>query len=141
MRAWLIGLAAILVVAVVAVWQVPQYLDWNRYRATLEALASTTLGRPVTIHGPITLNLLPQPVLTAAQVSIGGDAAADVSIRVEALRMRVALWPLLGGGSTRVSWCCADLTCLCRGLPSPLRCGGARRRGSPLSPRGSKMAD
>ena len=97
MRAWLIGLAAILVVAVVAVWQVPQYLDWNRYRATLEALASTTLGRPVTIHGPITLNLLPQPVLTAAQVSIGGDAAADVSIRVEALRIRVALWPLLGG--------------------------------------------
>jgi hypothetical protein len=97
MRAWLIGLAAILVVAVVAVWQVPHYLDWNRYRATLEALASTTLGRPVTIHGPITLNLLPQPVLTAAQVSIGGDAAADVSIRVEALRIRVALWPLLGG--------------------------------------------
>jgi hypothetical protein len=95
--AWLIGLAAILVVSVVAVWQVPQYLDWNRYRATLEALASTTLGRPVTIHGPITLNLLPQPVLTAAQVSIGGDAAADVSIRVEALRLRVALWPLLGG--------------------------------------------
>ncbi len=97
MRAWLIGLAAILVLAIVAVWQVPQYLDWNRYRATLEALASTTLGRPVTIHGPITLNLLPQPVLTAAQVSIGGDAAADVSIRVEALRLRVALWPLLGG--------------------------------------------
>jgi hypothetical protein len=97
MRTWLIGLAAVLVVAVVAVWQVPQYLDWNRYRATLEALASTTLGRPVTIHGPITLNLLPQPVLTAAQVSIGGDAAADVSIRVEALRIRVALWPLLGG--------------------------------------------
>ena len=97
MRAWLIGLAAILVVAIVAVWQVPQYLDWNRYRATLEVLASTTLGRPVTIHGPITLNLLPQPVLTAAQVSIGGDAASDVSIRVEALRLRVALWPLLGG--------------------------------------------
>jgi hypothetical protein len=97
MRTWLIGLAAVLVVTVVAVWQVPQYLDWNRYRATLEALASTTLGRPVTIHGPITLNLLPQPVLTAAQVSIGGDAAADVSIRVEALRIRVALWPLLGG--------------------------------------------
>ena len=62
-RTWLIGLAAILVVAVVAVWQVPQYLDWNRYRATLEALATTTLGRPVTIHGPITLNLLP-PMLT-----------------------------------------------------------------------------
>ncbi len=97
MRAWLIGLAAILVVAIVAVWQVPQYLDWNRYRATLEVLASTTLGRPVTIHGPITLSLLPQPVLTAAQVSIGGDAASDVSIRVEALRLRVALWPLLGG--------------------------------------------
>ena len=94
---WLVGLAVILVLVVVAAWQVPQYLDWNRYHATLEALASKTLGQPVTIHGPITLNLLPQPMLTAAQVNIGGDTPGDASIRVEALRLRVALWPLLGG--------------------------------------------
>ncbi len=80
-----------------AVWQVPQWLDWTRYRATIEVLASATLGQPVTISGPIALTLLPQPVLTASQVNVGGTGAADVSIHVEALRLRVALWPLLGG--------------------------------------------
>ena len=120
----------------------PQYLDWNRYRATIEVLASTTLGQPVTIHGPITLNLLPQPVLTAAQVSIGGDAAADVSIRVEALRLRVALWPLLGGRvdarelvlrgpDLRMPWPAEP------GCAAAAPAGLARR----LLPRGSRMAD
>ena len=75
----------------------PQWLDWTRYRATIEVLASATLGQPVTIQGPITLTLLPQPVLTAAQVNVGGTEPADLSIHVDALRLRVALWPLIGG--------------------------------------------
>jgi hypothetical protein len=80
-----------------AVWQVPQWLDWTRYRATLEALATATLGQPVTINGPISLSLLPEPELTAASVNVGGGGPAEPSIRVEALRLRVALWPLIGG--------------------------------------------
>ncbi len=80
-----------------AVWQVPQWLDWTRYRTTIEVLATATLGEPVTISGPISLTLLPQPELTAAQVNIGGDRPADLSIRVQALRLRTAFWPLLGG--------------------------------------------
>ena len=80
-----------------AVWQVPQWLDWTRYRSTIEVLASATLGQPVTIQGPITLTLLPEPVLTAAQVNVGGTGATDMSIHVDALRLRVALGPLLRG--------------------------------------------
>jgi hypothetical protein len=83
--------------ALLAAWQVPQWLDWTRYRATIEVLASATLGQPVTIRGPIALTLLPQPVLTAAQVNIGGSEPTNLSIRVDALRLRVALWPLIGG--------------------------------------------
>jgi hypothetical protein len=91
------ALAAIAALLLLAVWQVPQWLDWTRYRATIEVLATTTLGQPVTISGPISLTLLPQPVLTAEQVSVGGDGSANLSIRVEALRLRVALWPLIRG--------------------------------------------
>ncbi len=83
--------------ALLAAWLVPQWLDWTRYRATIEVLASATLGQPVTIQGPITLTLLPQPVLTAARVSVGGSGPTDLSIHVDALRLRVALWPLIGG--------------------------------------------
>ena len=94
---WLIGFAGLLLLAVLTVWQVPQWLDWTRYRGTIEVLAATMLGRPVAIHGPIALTVLPEPLLTATQVDIGTGHAADISVHVKALRLRVALWPLLAG--------------------------------------------
>jgi AsmA-like C-terminal region/AsmA family len=97
LRISLLALAALAALALLAVWLVPQWLNWTRYRATIEVLASATLGQPVTIQGPITLTLLPQPVLTAAQVNVGGTGSTDMSIHVDALRLRVALWPLIGG--------------------------------------------
>ena len=97
LRRSLVALAAVALLALLAVWQVPQWLDWTRYRATIEVLASATLGQPVTIQGPITLTLLPQPILTAAQVNVGGTGATDMSIHVDALRLRVALGPLIRG--------------------------------------------
>jgi len=84
-------------VLLLGVWQVPQWLDWTRYRTTIEALATATLGQPVSISGPISLTLLPEPELTAARVNVGTGGAEDLSIHVEALRLRVALWPLIGG--------------------------------------------
>ena len=97
LRILLAALALAASLALLAVWQVPQWLDWTRYRATIEVLASATLGQPVTIEGPISLTLLPQPVLTAAQVSVGEPGDTALSIRVDALRLRVALWPLVRG--------------------------------------------
>jgi hypothetical protein len=89
-----VGAAAMLLLAI---WQVPQWLDWARYRTTIEVLASATLGQPVTIHGPISLTLLPQTVLTAEQVKVGGGEPNALSIHVQSLRLRIALMPLLGG--------------------------------------------
>ena len=95
-RIWLFGFAGFLVLVVLAVWQVPQWLDWSRYRSTIEAIASATLGRHVSIEGPIGLTLLPEPILTATKVDIG-EGTSDLSLHVKALRLRVALWPLLEG--------------------------------------------
>ena len=96
-RTLLAGFSTVASLALLAAWLVPQWLDWTRYRATIEVLASATLGQPVTIEGPITLALLPQPVLTAAQVHVGGSGPTALSIHVDALRLRVALWALFGG--------------------------------------------
>jgi hypothetical protein len=93
---WLFGFAGLLVLAVLAIWQVPHWLDWGRYRSTIEGVASAKLGRHVSIEGPIGLTLLPEPVLTATNVDIG-EGTADLSLHVKALRLRVALWPLLAG--------------------------------------------
>jgi AsmA family len=89
------ALLVFIVVGTLAVWQVPQWLDWTRYRSQLAILASATLSRPVSINGPISLTLLPQPTLIAAEVAVGGDDS--VAVHVDALRLRVALWPLLAG--------------------------------------------
>ena len=76
-RLLLAALAALIALALLAAWQIPGRLDWNRYRGTIEALASVTLGRPVTIAGPITLSLLPETEITAADVVVAGDAPGE----------------------------------------------------------------
>ena len=92
-----ISVAAVLLLALLAAWQVPGRLDWNRYRGTIESLASSTLGRPVTIAGKITLSLLPETELTAADVVVGDETGSTPAFTVKALRLRVAPLPLLSG--------------------------------------------
>jgi uncharacterized protein involved in outer membrane biogenesis len=89
------------------VWLVPGMLDWNRYRDGIAALATQQLGRPVHIRGAVSLQLFPQPILTAADVSVNDAAggqptgaprdAQTVVLSARALRLRVALGPLLAG--------------------------------------------
>ena len=81
---------------VLGLWAGPHLLNWERYRGTLAALASDRLGRPVTLDGAITLTLLPQPRVEAAQVVIG-PGSDGVSVTARALRLRLALAPLLRG--------------------------------------------
>jgi uncharacterized protein involved in outer membrane biogenesis len=85
--------------ALLAAWVVPGLLDWTRYRTTIESLASSTIGHPVRIDGPISLSLLPETVLSADRVrvvSTTGESASP-AVSIDALRVRVALGPLLRG--------------------------------------------
>jgi hypothetical protein len=90
----LAALAALFGLIALAAWFVPPLLDWTRYRGEIVALASGTLGRSVRIDGPISLTLLPEPVLTAATISVD---EGEAKISVKTLRLRVAFWPLLRG--------------------------------------------
>ncbi len=93
-----------LALLVAGVWLVPGMLDWNRYRDGIAALVSQQVGRPVRIGGGVSLQLLPQPILTADDVSIEAGVTDEHSVAVDeghlhakALRLRVALGPLLAG--------------------------------------------
>src|SRR5919199_6171583 len=91
--------AALLLLAALlgaGLWVGLRLLDWESYRTQLEELASFRLGRPVTLGGPITLTLLPQPRVEAADVAIG--AADDgVTVTARAMRLRLDLGGLIAG--------------------------------------------
>lgn len=73
----------------------PYVIDWTAYRDTFERGASDYIGRPVTIAGKASVRLLPTPVLSFTNISIGDEAAPDVEM--ERFRAEVELAPLLKG--------------------------------------------
>ena len=91
---WFRWLIAALAALVAAAWAVPSVLDWNRYRADIAGLASEVLRRDVRIDGAVALVLLPEPVLTASNVTIDGGG---VAVAARELRLRVGLWSLVAG--------------------------------------------
>src|ERR1700758_305238 len=91
-----IAAAALLALLLGAAWVVPQHLDWDRTRGTLAGFASQVLGRKVRIEGHVSLNLLPNPTLTANGISVA-DTGDGIAISAAALRLQVALPALLRG--------------------------------------------
>ncbi len=89
-------LSLLLVAVLAAAWLVPPLLDLNGARGRLATLAGDRLGGSVRIDGPIALRLLPEPILTAAGVSLASPNAG-AGITVAEMRLRVALGPLLAG--------------------------------------------
>ncbi|MES2712594.1 MAG: hypothetical protein V4653_13505, partial [Pseudomonadota bacterium] len=87
-------LAAVL--ALLALWLAPRAIDWEGQRDRIAALASRELGRPVVISGPLRLTLLPQPMIEASDVVVGG-APDDIGVAARALRVTLALPALMIG--------------------------------------------
>jgi hypothetical protein len=95
-RTLLIVLALLVGGGAAAAWFVPPQLDLNAYRGEIAELASARLGRDVRIGGKIRFRLLPEPTVTASDVSLGGTGGG-VRVTASQLRLRVALAPLLSG--------------------------------------------
>ena len=92
----LFTLCVVLVLAALAAaWLVVPRLDPDLFRSELTEVASARLGRSVRIDGPIHLDLLPEPTLTADNVRLGSDQG--MSITAAEMRLRVALGPLVEG--------------------------------------------
>jgi hypothetical protein len=89
-------LLGLLVLAAAVIWVLPGLLDWSSYRATIAAYAANQLGRPVRIDGPISVTLLPAPLVTAGQVRLG-DPGDGIALAAPTLRLRLAFAPLLLG--------------------------------------------
>lgn len=77
MRLILTGLAAAIVLALIAALVGPHFVDWSAHRGAIEARLSQALGAPVRLEAPIEVRLLPSPRLSARGVAVGaGEGGA-----------------------------------------------------------------
>jgi AsmA protein len=95
----LIGLVAIVVVLVVVVLVLPSIVPKDTLRAQIESQMESATGREVTIAGDVGVSIIPSVELTLERVSIANaPGAADPNmVELGALRLKVGLFPLLGG--------------------------------------------
>jgi uncharacterized protein involved in outer membrane biogenesis len=91
----LLGIAILIIVALVSALVAPLVVDWNRYRTTFEQEASQLAGIPVHIRGPIDARILPAPHIILRNVDAGGDRLPW--LRAQTVELEVGLGPLIRG--------------------------------------------
>lgn len=103
MKVWkspVLYFGVLLVIAVIGLLLAPFIVNWNGYRADLEAYGKTLTGREVTVEGPVTARLFPWPRFTAENVRIANPPGLEGRPFASAARITVkmTLAGLLQGG-------------------------------------------
>jgi len=103
MKMWkspVLYLGILLVIAVVGLLVAPFVIDWNGYRADLEAYGKKLTGRDVIVEGPVSARLFPWPRLTVENVRVASPDGMDAKEFASAARLTVnmTLQGLLQGG-------------------------------------------
>jgi hypothetical protein len=95
LRDLLTGLAILLLLCLTGALIAPHVIDWDSRRAMISTELSSALGQPVTVNGPIGVELLPTPTLKLSHISLGEGGKIQGS--VGRFRLRMAVPPLLRG--------------------------------------------
>lgn len=94
-RGWPFLLPAGAILAIlVGLWAGPRFVDWSAAKPGLEAMIADQIGIKVSLQGNLSVDLLPQPRITAAGVVIEGPGASG---RLRWLRGRLDPAQLLTG--------------------------------------------
>ena len=99
MRKAAVAILILIVVALAGLYLAPRFYDFDRYRPLVAEWASKTLGRPVTIAGKMSLELLPSPHVALSDVRIANPpgAGAPELARIREVSAALSFWPLLSG--------------------------------------------
>lgn len=102
MRRAAFAFAILLTLAVAALLFAPQLLDVNRLKAPIIDEIAAQTGYRFELTGPIRLSLLPSPAITARGVRLANPPGAAISdmVRLRAVDVKLAFWPLLTGNIT-----------------------------------------
>ena len=93
------AILVLLALVVAALFLVPPYLDWERFKPEITERLEALTGRELAIDGAVAVSLLPTPEITIADLRIANapGAAAPELARIKSLDLALALGPLLGG--------------------------------------------
>jgi uncharacterized protein involved in outer membrane biogenesis len=91
----LLGLAILIIVALVSALVAPLVVDWNVYRSTFEQEASRLAGFAVHVRGQIDARILPAPHITLREVDAGPER--QPWLRAQTVELEVGLGPLIRG--------------------------------------------
>ena len=99
MRFTLFGLAAIVIVGVIAVFAGPLFISTDDLRDSLFAQVEAATGYRLRVSGPVQVSLFPSLDLVAEDVGLAQSGAAERSemARAKSLRFGLQLSALLGG--------------------------------------------
>ena len=93
------GILGFLALVVAALFLVPPFLDWERFKPEITERLEAITGRALVIDGPVEVSILPSPGITVADLRIANapGAAAPEFARIDSLDLSLALGSLIGG--------------------------------------------
>ena len=99
MRKVLIGIAAVLVIIVVAIIAIPFFVPLDAIRDRIIAEVKTATGRDLSIDGPVDLSVFPAAAVELSEVALSNAPGAQSPdmLTLGQLDVEVALLPLLSG--------------------------------------------
>lgn len=97
MKKLLIALLAIVVILVAAVVLLPFLIPTETIVARVEQQVREMTGRELTIAGPVDVSVIPNLSVNAENVRFQGFEGGEDLLALEALELRLALWPLISG--------------------------------------------
>lgn len=95
MQSTLLGIAIVLIVALLAALVGPFFIDWNQYRGVFEREATRLAGIDVRVRGAVDVRLLPSPSLTLQGVEIGRPG--EDRLRARTVAVELSLGSLVKG--------------------------------------------
>src|SRR3546814_930153 len=98
MKVWLkrilIGVVALMIIALVGIAIFLLTFDPNAYKSKLESIVYNRYHRTLAIKGDLELSLFPRIGLSVHNVSLSNSNSDDIFASIDSARFAVAIWPL-----------------------------------------------
>jgi uncharacterized protein involved in outer membrane biogenesis len=99
MKKTLVGIVLVLGLAIAGLLVAPSFVDWNAHTGRVAAEVEKLTGRKVVIDGPVSVRLIPRPMLSVEGVRLANIEGArhPNMVSLDRLEVRVVAAPLLAG--------------------------------------------